>query len=419
MPRLSLVAKNGIRMVRVQCLRLVSWRMKMTISMFKGRRGFTLVELLVVIAIIGVLVATLLPALSTARGAANLSSCSSNLSSFGRGFELYATNNDGSYTSGAFDHLRDGDVRSYGWVADLIALKVANPGKALDAGNQNKVNEKVADYVGAMSGHTKELETGVTAGKWPTGSAYAAVTGETYFGGDAAAKEAWDMGCNTNYSSTWHFSRGDPSYSDGYANANGIAAGSPSYSSKGPSDGDGGLTQNHIGQGLTTAARIALMGPARAGDGADATCTSSVVTLINDFVGAKTVKLNDLCVESFTDGMTVSFTDTAIGGSAGQKINEINDIEPLHQPKNSDRTGGIAPILFADLHVSKVVDSVDSVTISGNPGDGFIGNGVSRNANGNITAVATDAAGYQEAVDQIWVKRLRTRQTAAGSVNEN
>lgn len=108
-----------------------------------------------------------------------------------------------------------------------------------------------------------------------------------------------------------------------------------------------------------------------------------------------------------------------MAASAGQKINELNDIEPLHQPKNSDRTGGVAPILFADLHVSKVVDSVDAVTTSGNPGDGFIGNGVTRNAAGNITAVSTDAAGYQEAVDQIWLKRLRTRQTAAGSVSEN
>ena len=117
--------------------------------------------------------------------------------------------------------------------------------------------------------------------------------------------------------------------------------------------------------------------------------------------------------------MNVDFTDTAIGGSAGQKIHEFNDIEPLHQAKNSDGTGGLAPILFADLHVSKVVDSVDAVTTSGNAGDGFIGNGVTRNASGKITAVATDGAGYQEIVDQIWVKRLRARQSASGSVNEN
>ncbi|MFM8703392.1 MAG: type II secretion system protein, partial [Planctomycetia bacterium] len=90
-----------------------------------ARRGFTLVELLVVIAIIGVLVALLLPALSSARSAANASGSANNLSGFGRGFELYSTNNNGVYSSGAFDHCRDGDVRQYGWVADLINTKVS------------------------------------------------------------------------------------------------------------------------------------------------------------------------------------------------------------------------------------------------------------------------------------------------------
>ena len=423
MPRLSHEAKDDIRMVRVSCLCLASWRIQMTISMFKGRRGFTLVELLVVIAIIGVLVAVLLPALSTARSAANLSSSSSNLSSFGRGFELYATNNDGLYTSGAFDHARDGDVRSNGWVADLINLKVANPGKAIDAGSRNKINEKVGDYTGAYT-KTSEFTTGKNAGKWDSGLAnWADVSGETYFGGDAAAKEVWDSGYNSNYATTWHFSRGDPSATDGYTGFSGAGGSSPAAvgdSNKGPADGDGGLSQNHINQGLTTAARVALMGPARAGDGTDALVSSGIATTMNDFIGSKVVKQNDLLVESFNDGMNGSFTDTAIGGSAGQKIHEFNDIEPLHQPKNSDGSGGLAPILFADLHVAKVVDSVDAVTTSGNPGDGFIGNGVTRNATtGAISSVATDAAGYQEIVEQIWVKRLRNRQSAAGSVSEN
>jgi len=382
----------------------------MTISMFKGRRGFTLVELLVVIAIIGVLVAVLLPALSTARAAANLSSSSSNLSSFGRGFELYATNNDGLYTSGAFDHLRDGDVRSNGWVNDLIALKVANPGKALDAGMRIKINEKVLDYVGAMTNHTSEQSTGFKAGKWPT-DAYATNTGETYFGGDNAAKEVWDSGYNSNYATTWHFSRGDPSATNGYA-----AGG------KGPDDGDGGLTQNHINQGLTTAARVALMGPARSGDGNDANITSAIATTVNNFTGSKTVKANDLACESFNDGMTVKYSDAINDATVtGQFIHEFNDIEPVHQPKNADGTGGLAPILFADLHVAKVVDSVDASTASGNPGDGYIGNGVIRNTAdaGKITGQVIDPASYQEINDQIWVKRLRARQTASGSVNEN
>ena len=72
----------------------------------QSRRGFTLVELLVVIAIIGILVALLIPSLSSARAAANASASANSLSGYGKGFTLYASNHDGSLTSGAFDHLQ-------------------------------------------------------------------------------------------------------------------------------------------------------------------------------------------------------------------------------------------------------------------------------------------------------------------------
>lgn len=391
------------------------------------RSGFTLVELLVVIAIIGVLVGLLLPALSSARAAANASGSASNMSGFGRGFELYATNNNGVYSSGAFDHFRDGDIRTYGWVADLISSKVSAPGKALDAGSRNKINEKVADYMNASPG--KDLKSHVDAGvgRWTT-TVKNDCAGETYFGGDAAAKDLWDQGYNSNYATTWHFSRGDPIATDGYNGGKKL-----------PTDGDGPLSQTHLSQGLSTAARVALMGPARAGDGADALVIAgnstaptagASVAVINDFVGDTVVKVNDLLVESFNDGMNVAFTDTTMGGSAGQFVHEFNDIEPLHQPKTRVGTGGYAPILFADLHVEKVYDTV-AVTATGTGasatvaaggetkgGDGYIGNGVSRDSAGKITGVAVGPLGYQEISDFIWIKRLRNRQSAAGSINE-
>jgi prepilin-type N-terminal cleavage/methylation domain-containing protein/prepilin-type processing-associated H-X9-DG protein len=367
----------------------------MSRSSCRGRRGFTLVELLVVIAIIGVLVALLLPALSSARSAANASGSASNMSGFGRGFELYANSNNGNYSSGAFDHCRDGDIRTYGWVADLISQKVSQPGKALDQGSRNKVSKTVAEYMGVTDANTTaSFDTGLAAGRWdntetPTPT-FANKTGEAYFGGDAKAKEVWDQGYNTNYATTWHFSRGDPSGTNGYTPG-----------TKSLSDGDGPLSQNHLAQGNTTAARVALMGPARAV--ATPVVAADATTIVN-FAGSPVVKANDLLTQSFTGGMTVSGTVTG-DTAAGVKIHEFSAIEPLHQPKTAGGGGGHAPVLFADLHVEKVQDTVTSgATEVKNKGDGYLGNA----ADGSIGAL-----GYQEVADQMWTRRLRTSQTGS------
>jgi prepilin-type N-terminal cleavage/methylation domain-containing protein/prepilin-type processing-associated H-X9-DG protein len=395
------------------------------------RRGFTLVELLVVIAIIGLLVAILLPALSSARSSAQAAGSGSNLSSFGRGFMIFATEDkNGRLSTGAFDHIRDGDSRKIGWVADLIKIKVANPGKSLDPANPSQVNEKVADYIGATNAN------GANPVRWKgkTSVFFGAADGPADYAGNTATArnfKLWEDGLNTNYATTWHFSRGDVVLSGSTIppSANAVTT----DPGKCPLDGDGPLSEKKITGAGTSRDRIALMGPSRNGDSNDADVDATMLGVFNTFFGAdqKIVATGQFLVESFTDGMNCVLP-TALGGvttgpagtSNGELIHEFNDIVPLHGGRKNESNliaGGYAQVLFADGHVAKVQDEGGYTSVSGGTAtdagepDGWLGaykaNPTASLVGGSYTI---NKGGYDEIRETMWSKQLGNAGGGAG-----
>jgi len=368
------------------------------------RQGFTLVELLVVIAIIALLVAILLPSLSQAREAAKGSTCASHLRTFSSGFEIYAANDRRlTRTSSAYDHRRDGDVRVFGWVADIINLKVGAPGEMLCPTNRWRINEKVADYTGAAATGTDNPI------RWGSNGGAAIVPIIDPAANPEDAAEFWAKGYNSNYATTWQFVRGDPTHTDGYG-----SDGDVSDPSKCPRDGDGPLSDSHISNSPISADRLAVMGDARAGDSGDSEVTQAYADKINQFADKQLVQVGDYTVESFTDGMSVDYS--TVTKDTGRKGHEFNDIAPLHNPKSGDVVGGYSNILFADGHVAKVYDTGGKLSYYGDPTapeddkpDGFIGPYKTAG-----TTFEINKTGFEEIRSSMWYGRMRPRAKSGG-----
>jgi prepilin-type processing-associated H-X9-DG protein len=244
--------------------------------------------MLVVIAIIAILIALLIPALARAREAARNTSCKNNLRQFFVGFSLFADkDSSGRLSTGAWDFRRDGCMDTWGWVADLVNSGAALPGNMLCPSNTMRGPEKLNDLMGFDSTDAKDgapinrLADGLCGGEDETTDT------DDFFGtavasaerADVIARFFLDRGYNTNYASSWFFSRSgirfQPATAGPVDELRSIDIGGQGR--KGLSTTLGPLTRRGVEGSRISSSNIPLLGDAAPGDVDEAVLTANLI----------------------------------------------------------------------------------------------------------------------------------------------